>query len=151
MSKIAVVLIHGIGEQRPMSTLRSFVSDVVSSGYHSKPDRLSELYEVRRLKCDVVNQEIDFYELYWAHHMRDSALWHLFGWLFRLLRTPDEKLKKMSKHIGETTYLWIKYSGVTFFIILLAISSFFLIALKTWGVVYCRLRRYCRCSYYCSR
>jgi hypothetical protein len=134
MSRTAVVLIHGIGEQRPMSTLRSFVSDVVSSRYRSKPDQLSELYEVRRLSCDAVNQEkLDFYELYWAHHMRDSALWHLFAWLFRLLIISDEDLKKMSKHLGESTYLRIKYSGLLLLIVLSLISLFFAIALKTWG------------------
>jgi hypothetical protein len=30
MSKQAVVVIHGIGEQRPMSTLRNFVEAVMS-------------------------------------------------------------------------------------------------------------------------
>jgi len=37
----AVVLIHGIGEQRPMDTLRSFVSGLGFKTYHSRPDRLS--------------------------------------------------------------------------------------------------------------
>ena len=43
----AVVVIHGIGEQRPMSTLREFVAHVVpaseenESRRFSKPDRMS--------------------------------------------------------------------------------------------------------------
>lgn len=134
MSRTAVVLIHGIGEQRPMSTLRSFVSDVVSSRYRSKPDQLSELYEVRRLSCDDVDgKKLDFYELYWAHHMRDSALWHLLAWVFRLLMMSDEALKKMSKHPGERTYLWAKYSGWLLFIFLFIILFILVVALKTWG------------------
>ena len=77
----AVVLIHGIGEQRPMETLRAFVKALVehdptneaprgsslgeaheNSGaprahrslYYSKPDRLSGSYELRRLKLHRV-------------------------------------------------------------------------------------------------
>lgn len=53
--KQAVVLIHGIGEQKPMSTLRAFVSAVLPPAaagkpqFRSKPDRMSELFELRRL------------------------------------------------------------------------------------------------------
>ena len=70
----AVVLIHGIGEQRPMDTLRAFVAALlpedkqhansVSSGqaetqdqqkYYSKPDTLGDSYELRRLKLRRVD------------------------------------------------------------------------------------------------
>jgi hypothetical protein len=70
----AVVLIHGIGEQRPMDTLRAFVaallpedkqhSNSVSSGqaetqgqqkYYSKPETLGDSYELRRLKLRRVD------------------------------------------------------------------------------------------------
>jgi hypothetical protein len=58
--KQAVVLIHGIGEQRPMETLRNFVRSVwiegdqlkhpyATPGLWSKPDDVSESFELRRL------------------------------------------------------------------------------------------------------
>ena len=57
--KQAVLVIHGIGEQRPMSTLRGFVDAVwtidstlreenVKSTVWSKPDTISGSYELRR-------------------------------------------------------------------------------------------------------
>ena len=48
-SRQAVLLIHGIGEQRPMSTLRSFVAALVGNSFRSKPDDLSKSFELRRL------------------------------------------------------------------------------------------------------
>ena len=51
----AVVIIHGIGEQQPMSTLRRFVKAVLKDPsadgllFYSKPDRISDTLELRRL------------------------------------------------------------------------------------------------------
>src|SRR5687768_2988615 len=105
MARIALVLIHGIGEQRPMATLRSFVSEVVGPP-RSRPDKLSQSFEVRRLDVRPKNgPQVDCYEFYWAHHMRDARLTHLVKWLFRLLRTPSAQLKKMSAHLGSDTYI----------------------------------------------
>ena len=44
----AVVLIHGIGEQRPMDTLRSFVDAFLCFGTYY--NTLSQSYELRRIK-----------------------------------------------------------------------------------------------------
>ena len=61
MSKQAVLIIHGIGNQRPMDTLRQFVRTVWSedtslhrdhaqaAGMWSKPYPLSQNFELRRL------------------------------------------------------------------------------------------------------
>lgn len=95
----AIVLIHGIGEQRPMETLRSFVGAFLDpSGYHSKPDTLSDSYELRRIKlrrasrCEGATEDInlewpetDFYEYYWAHHMYGTTWSHVVSWFFRTL------------------------------------------------------------------
>ena len=54
----AVVLIHGIGEQRPMETLRAFVKAFLKDGtYHSKPDTLSASFELRRLKLRRIDSD----------------------------------------------------------------------------------------------
>src|SRR5689334_22878119 len=86
----AVVIIHGIGEQRPMATLRSFVGalldrldqrghrlDRPGENYYSKPDTISDSYELRRIKLhraapddqhpgglNLEWPETDFYEYY---------------------------------------------------------------------------------------
>jgi hypothetical protein len=95
----AVVLIHGIGEQRPMETLRSFVAAFLKEGtYHSKPDTLSDSYELRRFKLRRASRidgaltdvnldwpKTDFYEYYWAHQMYGTTASHVVTWLYRTL------------------------------------------------------------------
>ena len=88
--KQAVVLIHGIGEQKPMSTLRKFVEAVLPPAiegdeqYWSKPDRMSELFELRRLKARG-RTKTDFFEYYWAYHVEGTKLRHLGEWFVGLL------------------------------------------------------------------
>lgn len=76
-NRVAVVLLHGIGEQRPMGTLRGFVKGVFGESVRSRPDRLSALFEVRRLDVKSDEFNVDCYELYWAHHMTSSTLVHI--------------------------------------------------------------------------
>lgn len=105
----AVVLVHGIGEQRPMQTLQGFVEGLffvhdgrrrwwsrrckhTSGGatrarFHSKPDKLTDTLELRRLALvgSDVERPTDFYELYWAHLMHGTAWSHLSAWLTMLM------------------------------------------------------------------
>lgn len=91
--KQAIVVIHGIGEQRPMATLRSFVNGILPyrrdklPKYHSKPDRFNSLLELRLLRSLRRGKKptTDYFELYWAHHMRDSRLSHVYQWMAKLL------------------------------------------------------------------
>jgi hypothetical protein len=87
--KQAVVVVHGMGEQWPMSTLRGFVEGVwtrdpkvVEAAGHSNgaktwisPDERTGSHELRRIvtayvfhspKAEKVKIRTDFYELYWA-------------------------------------------------------------------------------------
>lgn len=100
----AVIVIHGIGEQRPMETLRGFVVALLGStqaqhnnaepgpAFFSKPDRLSDTLELRRLASWPPHTpiETDFYELYWAHLMQGTAWSHVAAWLRLLMfRNPS--------------------------------------------------------------
>lgn len=107
----AVVLIHGIGEQRPILTLRGFVEPIADylkkirkqaredeSIFWDKPDPVSGNYETRKM---VMREGRDhpsthFYEFYWAHHMRDTRLSHIKAWLkqvvFRLPQRVSPRL-----------------------------------------------------------
>src|SRR5262245_743156 len=102
----AVVIIHGIGEQRPMETLRAFVvgalrvknKEALDKFVFSKPDRIDDTLELRRLsavtkefvkesdespleeKCDT-----DFYEMYWQHLMLDTTWSSVLAWGVELL------------------------------------------------------------------
>jgi hypothetical protein len=95
----AVVVIHGMGEQQPMETLRSFVDAVLpehpgdSPKYRSKPDAMNDLLETRCLQAPRNRQSgrplTDFYEYYWAHHMQGSKYSQVLKWLLKLmLRRP---------------------------------------------------------------
>ncbi|RPD44142.1 hypothetical protein DNI29_22360 [Hymenobacter sediminis] len=96
--KQAVLLIHGIGEQRPMDTLRGFVDTVwkrnpevhhpyATTGVFSKPDDISGSFELRRLTTtqDRNGVRTDFFEFYWAHMMEDTTMGHVLPWLRHLL------------------------------------------------------------------
>jgi hypothetical protein len=96
----AVVVIHGIGEQRPMATLRGFVRsllldfEVINEKvlFYNKPDQLSQSFELRTL-CVYPTKgraRTDFFEYYWANNMRGTKLGHVFSWMTRLLvRKPN--------------------------------------------------------------
>lgn len=97
--KQAVLLIHGIGEQRPMDTLRSFAKAAWSTDVNlhkkykgadamwSKPYPLSEDFELRRFTTpeNRAGLRTDFFELYWAHLMFGTRLRHLLAWARTLL------------------------------------------------------------------
>lgn len=90
----AIVLIHGIGEQKPMATLRRFAREVLPPAkpgkeqYWNKPDPVSELFELRKLQCCA--ERIDLYEYYWAYQIEGTGWAHLGLWLASLLfRRPS--------------------------------------------------------------
>jgi hypothetical protein len=115
-TKIAVVVIHGMGEQKPMQTLRGFVESVwqrdaaLFKGLKpefdhapwdvwSKPDHISGSAELRRITTARARdpagpagaklQRTDFFELHWADLTADTNWSDFLAW-FRalLLRRP---------------------------------------------------------------
>ena len=102
----AVVIIHGIGEQRPMETLRAFVAgalgvdrDALKEFVFSKPDRIDDTLELRRLSVSTKENvkesplekgcETDFYELYWQHLMLGTTSRPVLEWALYLLCHPN--------------------------------------------------------------
>jgi hypothetical protein len=97
--KTAVVVIHGMGEQWPMDTLRGFVDAAWTTDAemvpprmiqtYSKPDAITGSFELRRITTRPWTgddaRRVDFFEFYWAHLMRDNSLGSVLGWLRRLL------------------------------------------------------------------
>ena len=96
--KQALLVIHGIGEQRPMDTLRGFVETVwtkdervqhehATFGTFSKPDEVSGSFELRRLTTTSNRRGVrtDFYEFYWAHLMQGTRFAHVAKWIKSLL------------------------------------------------------------------
>jgi hypothetical protein len=116
----AVVVIHGIGEQQPMGTIRSFVDAVLppngdAPAYFSKPDRLSELFELRRLQAR--GSPTDFYEYYWAYNVEGTKVWSVLRWMLCLmLRSPKDV-----PH-GVKVIWWLSWILLTSFLVLVALG-----------------------------
>lgn len=109
----AVVLIHGIGEQKPMDTLRAFVGGVLGETddagkqgerYWSKPDRISELFELRRLDS-TGRGKTHFYEYYWAYNVEGTKLSHLGEWLVDLLFRKPRDIPQSMRTIWGLSWL----------------------------------------------
>jgi hypothetical protein len=109
----AVVLIHGIGEQRPGRTLRPFadavlpkISEWEGKKYHSEIDEVS--FDYRKLVANtkdkpqsnlglcasiVTPRNTDFFEYYWAPITEGTTWRHVIRWLWRILkRLPSKHL-----------------------------------------------------------
>jgi hypothetical protein len=114
--KQAIIVIHGMGEQRPMDTLRGFVrsvweldSKITANGLPnpadvwSKPDLRTGSLELRRI---TTRQSIpthtfsdgvrsDFYELYWADLSGGSTWSEVKDWIIvLLLRNPFTRVPR---------------------------------------------------------
>ncbi|MBN8558468.1 MAG: hypothetical protein LCH72_10870 [Proteobacteria bacterium] len=97
----AIVVVHGIGEQRPTQMLRQFVKNVferdVGELHFVKPDLNSSLFEMRMVtvpRNEDTRPTTDVYELYWAHLIRDTTLAQVLGWLLRLILSRDSRIPK---------------------------------------------------------
>ncbi len=108
--KQAVVLIHGIGDQKPMESIMGFVEAVWSTNgniriaqegarpkYWIMPDTKYDSHEMRRITTNSAvikggeggTVRTDFYEVYWQDMMGGNTLTHVIGWLLPLLgRAP---------------------------------------------------------------
>lgn len=126
--KQAVVLIHGIGEQKPMDTLRGFVEAVwlsdesvkhthAQANLWSKPDRVSDSFELRRLTTSKnrAGTRTDFFEFYWAHLMSGTKLQHVLAWArVLLLRWPWNVPKPL---FGAWVLVVLLVLAVAFFVV----------------------------------
>ena len=116
--KQAVVVVHGMGEQRPLETVRSFVknvwkddSNIKDSRFWSVPSPHQKSYEQRCYttsrttlkKAGSKNNgeaKVDFYGFYWAHHTTGTEYEKLKGWLKSLIfRKPEVYERHRVKHV----------------------------------------------------
>jgi hypothetical protein len=126
----AVVVIHGVGDQRPMDTLRGFVETVLNvdpdwdpaSGdepeYYSNPDTMSDSFELRRLSTREKDPRTDFYEFYWQHLMPTAKWLHITKWLRILLRRKPGDVPQKVRGIW-----WLSWFIIAVFLFLTAWST----------------------------
>lgn len=115
VAKQAVVVIHGMGSQRPMDTIKSFVkavwetdSEITAndlphpSQVWSKPDTRTGSLELRRITTresiasDAFPRGVrtDFYELYWADLTAGSTWEEFTAWVEGLLLRPLSRVPR---------------------------------------------------------
>ncbi|HEX3357929.1 MAG TPA: hypothetical protein VHS31_13235 [Tepidisphaeraceae bacterium] len=142
--KTAVIIIHGVGEQRAMGTVNRFTRLLAGTFVRSKPDSESKLFDLRRLstlskdpsnpydppkaeeaKIKVHGYPPDtvFYELYWAFHYRDTKPAMVIRWaltvLFKLFSTGQ------ARHLGRK----VSSVGMAYLLVTLVfVASIFLAA-----------------------
>lgn len=112
--KQAVVIVHGMGEQRPLETLRAFVEAVWGAKPVPRekpspddiwlvPDHRVGLTELARVTTRENGDGVatDFYELYWSDLLVGNTGSQVRGWVFGLLwRWPHQVPR-------ETFALWL--------------------------------------------
>lgn len=99
----AVIVIHGIGEQKPMDTLQDFADQIApeiprkkdpqgnqmppKKKFFNKPDVLSETYELRRLTANEHKHtfKTDYFEYYWAYKMSGTQISDIIWWVREIL------------------------------------------------------------------
>jgi hypothetical protein len=125
----AVVVIHGIGEQRPMDTVRGFVdatmplpSNPIKPKFWSKPNPMSELFELRKLVTPQSRTmpPTDFYEYYWAYQAQGTKFVHVISWAWILLVRRPKNVPHHLKVLWST--LWF-----------LILSTAILMSTSYWG------------------
>lgn len=135
LAKQAVLLVHGIGEQMPMETLRGFVETTWSrdpgvvpwtddpdgrtdaftergNKVWFKPDSRNDSSELWRITTQHERrsgQRVDFYELYWADLTAGTTLDHVKDFfLFLLVRRPyqvPERVKPIWRILWAATLI----------------------------------------------
>jgi hypothetical protein len=100
--KQAVVVIHGMGEQKPMDTVRGFVDAVLDEPgsdekYYSKPNEMSESFELRKLQNRSSEHRTDFFEYYWAHKVKGTTMSHITEWARPLLLRLPWKIPRRAR------------------------------------------------------
>jgi len=99
--KTAVVVVHGMGSQKPRETVNGFVRTALENFdggriYYSRPDKITGSYEARRLlaierkeKGAVVQTQTEFFEYHWSYMMTGNQIRDLLPTSLRLLlRSP---------------------------------------------------------------
>ncbi|NLS28075.1 hypothetical protein S2M10_30810 [Sphingomonas sp. S2M10] len=150
--KTAVIVIHGMGEQWPMDTLRRFVDAAWrydknlnqnwSKGEtYSKPEAITGSFELRRLTTrywkpapgdDDPVRRVDFFEFYWAHLMQGNSIGAVMSWLLRLLvRKPGQVPRRLLG--GWIAGLFILFAGIALALLTAVKPDLSHFGIPTWG------------------
>jgi hypothetical protein len=121
--RTAVLVVHGMGSQRPLETVRGVVNAVWRDNPENKvwfhPEHSAADIDLTVQTTSAVpgtaNRRIDFHELYWAHLIAETRAVAVLLWLFELARRGP-RLKRGMKPLwwGGTVYLALLILSVVF-------------------------------------
>jgi len=117
--RTAVLVVHGIGSQRPLETMRGFVTatwlegDTNAQGKRrvwSHPERSGSDIDLIVMTTNAIpetgGRTADFHELYWAHFMSETRAVAVLLWLFELVR-KGPRLKQEMKALWWGTAIFL--------------------------------------------
>jgi hypothetical protein len=96
--RTAILIVHGMGSQRPLHTARAFVEAIWLEGKNPKRSGRSVWIHPEQRGVDIdlpviatnsttySDPQVDFHELYWAHLMSETRAIAVLLWLFELAR-----------------------------------------------------------------
>ena len=95
--RTAVLVVHGMGSQRALDTVRGIVNSVwlddepSSKRYWMHPEKRDNdvdlsVITTNEIPGTVDHRSADFHELYWAHLMSETRAVAVLLWLFELVR-----------------------------------------------------------------
>ncbi len=93
--RTAVLVVHGMGIQRPMQTVRGVYNSIISGPDPKSPRPSTVQFERTGLDPDLpvitttiptTDKKVDFHELYWAHRMSETRAIAVLLWIFELTR-----------------------------------------------------------------
>lgn len=104
----AVVVIHGMGEQLPLSTLTRFIDTALAPGadgrrtYYSRPESVTGSFESRRFLAPrepspgepEIHAQTDFFEYHWADKMQGNRLDDLWPTFRKVLVQPPRRVPR---------------------------------------------------------
>lgn len=100
MAKQAVLIVHGMGEQRPLDTLTRFVRAALppdadgEPGFYSRPETVTGSYESRRFLAPKVpgRPQTEFFEYHWADRMQGNRIDDLWPTFRRMVLCSPRKV-----------------------------------------------------------
>lgn len=139
--KNAVVVIHGMGEQLPMDTLRGFVATVALQAdpqdqaevLFNKPDRFSDGTDLRRINLVGSRHRhrpsTDFFEYYWTPEFAPGRFIGLIRWAAKYLTKPF-----WTYDLGNTRHL-VAWLQSVFCVGILAVLTAWILVGQHWPQV----------------
>jgi hypothetical protein len=122
--RTAVLVVHGMGSQRALDTVRGVVNAVwmddepSAKRYWLHPEQRSRDVDLSVITTNGVpgtrdQRSVDFHELYWAHLMSETRAVAVLLWLFELVR-KGPRLKRGMRALwwGATIYLCLLIQSV---------------------------------------